>query len=384
MRHVSSRYGFTLVEVLVVIAILGILISLVSVSLGPALSRVRRASCEAKMQEIGKATINFEVAHDRLPGYLQQYGEFAGGADPYDPGNFGGNVPRHIKIGSWHIALLPDLEHSPIYDHWWSDQYSIISDGSGSRTATSDGYTLVAAANLSAYQCPSASGSNANHGKNNYIANTGFHADSFPFTYTRPTGGLQTVSFQQSISQVNGALTNRYEGFDDLNPALAVAVGGAIRTSSFKDGTSNTMLYTESNQAQPWHVTRLTGNANHLTDIRTVNGKDVVVYPPESRYLQGAVFHFEDPDSFAGSSNVDDRHRINGGDVYNDRMTASNFADLARPSSLHQGGVNMVMADGSVRFVSEQIDYRILQALMTPSGKQSDVPDNRFIATEPL
>lgn len=72
-------------------------------------------------------------------------------------------------------------------------------------------------------------------------------------------------------------------------------------------------------------------------------------------------------------------HKINGGDVYNVRMSAANMADIARPSSLHPGGVNVGYADGHVVFVTDSIDYRIYQAIMTPNTRSSDMPMNQHV-----
>lgn len=60
-------------------------------------------------------------------------------------------------------------------------------------------------------------------------------------------------------------------------------------------------------------------------------------------------------------------------------MTGSNAADLARPSSAHTEGVSMAMADGTTRFVSDSVDYRVYQALMTPRGWKSDVPAPSYV-----
>jgi prepilin-type processing-associated H-X9-DG protein len=50
-----------------------------------------------------------------------------------------------------------------------------------------------------------------------------------------------------------------------------------------------------------------------------------------------------------------------------------------RPSSRHPGGVIMAFADGSARFVSEDIQYHVYQSLMTPSNKNSDMPQRGFV-----
>ena len=345
---------------------------------------MRRAQCSENLRQLALATSNYEVSHDSLPGYCHQFGEFAGGVDPSDPGSFAGSVPAHLKIGSWQIAILGKLDNQPIYEHWTTDRYPILSDGNGDRRATNEGYSLVAAANLKVFQCPSASNTLSPHGINQYIANTGMHVDSFPFSYTRPGDPTNQVSFLSSMSRNNGVFNNKYAGFHPASPSQLVPIGKRVRSSDFKDGTSNTMLLSENHQALPWHLTRLTRNTNHLTDIRTVESKRVIAYPAESRYLQGAVWHFEDEMLYAGAATVAKVHKINGGDVYNELPTLANLPDVARPSSLHVAGVNMAMADGSVQYVNDAIGYRVYQAKMTPNGRSSDVPVNEFIPTSEL
>ncbi len=378
MRSLKKR-GYTLVELLVVIAIIGILVGLSIPAVNKVRERMNQAECAENLRQLAMATINYETSRGSLPGYCMKYGEFSGGMDPGDPGSFSGNVPSHFKIGGWHIAILSKLDNQPLYERWALDRYPILSDGTGQRHATLEGYSTIAATNNRAFQCPSASGSIASNGLNNYIANTGMHADSYPFVYTRPGSNPRTVTFARSMSRVNGIFNNKYAGFDPANPSQLVPVGKKVRSEDFVDGRSNTMLLSENQQAQPWYLTSLSGDASHLTNMATVNGQQVSLYPVESRYLQGSVWHFEDDFSFAGATPAAPRHKINGGDVYNEMMTSTNHADLARPSSLHVSGVNMAMADGSVHFIVDTIDYRTYQALMTPSGRSSDVPMNEFV-----
>ena len=286
-----GRFGaYTLVELLVVIAIIGILVSLTFTGVGGALATMRRSQCSENLRQLAIATINYEIGKDELPGYCQKFGEFAGGADPSDIGNYSGNVPPHIKIGSWQVAILSKLDNQPIYEHWTSDRYPLISDGQGERRATTEGYSLVAAPNLNVFQCPSASNTLSTHGINHYVANTGMHVEEFPFSYVRPGQSARTVSFARSMDQSNGAFNNKYAGFHPGDTSQLVPTGKQTRTSDFKDGRGNTMLLSENHQAMPWHLTRLTGNPNHLTTIQTVGTQRVVAYPAESRFLQGAVW----------------------------------------------------------------------------------------------
>jgi prepilin-type N-terminal cleavage/methylation domain-containing protein/prepilin-type processing-associated H-X9-DG protein len=384
MRTITRVHGYTLVELLVVIAIIGILISMSVPAVHQVRQRMNQAKCADNLRQLAIATFNYEISRGGLPGYCSKFGEFPGGVDPADPGSFAGNVPRHVKIGGWHVSVLSKLDMQPIYERWSLDRYPLLSDSMGTREATTEGYSTIAATNIDLFQCPSASGSIALNGLNNYIANTGMHVHPFPFSYTRPDGSAGKVTFPRSMSRNNGVFNNKYAGFDPAHPTTLVPIGKRIQTEDFHDGRGNTLLFTENQQAQPWYLTRLSGNAAHLTNLAIVGGKEVSVYPVESRYLQGSVWHFEDDLQFAGAAAVRPQHKINGGDVYEEFMTSTNFTDVARPSSLHVSGVNMAMADGSVRYVVETIDYRTYQALLTPNGRSSDVPMNEHIPTRGL
>jgi len=52
---------------------------------------------------------------------------------------------------------------------------------------------------------------------------------------------------------------------------------------------------------------------------------------------------------------------------------------MARPSSMHTGGVNAVFADGHTQFLNEDIEYTIYQALMTPDTPNSNMPNRNYI-----
>ncbi|MGB7326010.1 MAG: DUF1559 domain-containing protein [Rubripirellula sp.] len=390
-RHQSARRnaglsapGFTLVEILVVISIIGILMGLTVPAVMEARRTAARALCAENLRQLAIATVAFDSTNDRMPGYLQEFGEFTGGVDPADPANYSGNVPRHIKIAGWPIAILSKLDNQPAYERWSLDRYPIIADGNGSQTRTAEGYSAHASMHLDTFICPSSSNTIWQRGKNNYIANNGMHADSFPMTYTRPGASARTVDFARSQNRKNGMFNNQFSGFDPSAPTQRVATGKPFRLDDCRDGTSQTMMLSENNQAAPTYLTRLSGNTNHLTNIVNVGGSDTVAYAPESRYLQGAVWHFEDPSGFAGAPAVAPIHKINGGDVYQDSLTLANAPDLARPSSLHTGGVNMAMADGSIKFVTTSISYPVYQAMMTPSGQSSDVPANEFLPTDEI
>ena len=50
-----------------------------------------------------------------------------------------------------------------------------------------------------------------------------------------------------------------------------------------------------------------------------------------------------------------------------------------RPYSRHSGGVIVAFADGSTKFLKEELGYDVYQALMTPDGSKSDMPYSKYI-----
>ena len=66
------------------------------------------------------------------------------------------------------------------------------------------------------------------------------------------------------------------------------------------------------------------------------------------------------------------------------RMNPANCRSLARPSSMHSDLCNFAMADGSVKVITNSIDYRVYQAILTPNGVKSHVPFPGFVLTDEL
>jgi prepilin-type N-terminal cleavage/methylation domain-containing protein/prepilin-type processing-associated H-X9-DG protein len=304
--------GFTLIELLVVIAIIAVLIGL----LLPAVQKVREAanrmSCSNNLKQIGLALHNYHDTNARFP---------AGG---YTPG-----ACCSTRSGSnWAIDLLPYVEQDALFKQYL--QWPVANEDS--RNA------FVRTQFVKTYSCPSDVDTNR----------TDLPASG-------PGSGLQYA--RGSYRAVSGKTANvgrtfwdTYEpttGWDPLNPAwrgLLHSVGGhAVQgksgetMASITDGTSNTIVVGEyTNIDVPrrrtfWAYTYTSYNQSSITEQSRILGNSYT----RCAQLPGP-----------------------GADNPCKRSFGSN----------HAGGLNFVFGDGSVRFVSYNVDIFILAGMATISN----------------
>ncbi|MEM9364993.1 MAG: DUF1559 domain-containing protein [Planctomycetota bacterium] len=363
--------GFTKADMVLVLACVVILLALLMPAVTESRGPARRNQCSTQVKNLALGAIQHEVARGVMPGYLMNFGH-------HSPSTAMQSVrdsaqvrsDQHRKIGTWAVALLPWLDAQPTYEHWTDEKYPVVIFDGGLV------YHEFAAPNLAIMQCPSDPSSDSETvAKNSYIANVGMSyrnakGDS-PYTILTEDGMEKAVNFANSMRIANGVFHNQVETrLPNGTPAWA---GPAVRLDDFKDGQGNTLLFSENLQAGPWHQIGFA----EAEGLLKVDDKPWV-FPAEAPFRQGMVWHWED-DQHESSPSVNALHRINGGNPFHDVMTPSNAQSLARPSSAHVEGVNAGMADGGTRFITETIDYRVYQALLTPNGTKSDVPYPEYV-----
>ena len=313
-------------------------------------------------------------------------------------------------------------------------------------TNSGDGFHGNAAPNLAIFQCPSNPLDNADQGLNSYVSNNGLshlvRSDyggkldtlidagdvqlrpivSPAATSNRPGSPTAAQLQSQELQSKSNATSHfGYVGGElgDASHHTQLVVGPRVSLDDLKDGQGFTALYSENLQALPWYLPGLV-NAADLQNVATPSPTPPIRYELNaqglgflfmySQYTAGMVWHMEDdavvqrdPGATVNlrSNNfqvpvqrVHAMHRINGRgvDTSEDLFTLevdlqvdqSNVVDLARPSAAHVEGVNVAFADGATRFVTESVDYRVYQAILTPRGKSSDVPFPEFTLTEEI
>lgn len=315
----SRRDGFTLVELLVVISIIGMLMALLLPAVGAATENARSLRCKNRLKQLAMATASYESRFERFPGYVNAV-EVPGESEP--------------RPLSWVVEIMADLERTDLLDLWKSSDVS-TRDLVGNYSGT--GYSPVAAPLLDFLTCPS----DPPLGELphvSYVANAGFaEAD---------LAGCGIMHTRYPLRLANGSKIAHTESSLDK-----LAAG---------DGASTTILISENINAYAWPDPpfRKTDIQSHKKAGTATN---VFVWHNEANPPEGSTI------------------RINGGNYpasinpWSDRsMTPTAIAQLARPSSEHNGGVNAAFADGHVVFLKDDIDYQVYARLMSPDGKKCE------------
>ncbi|MFO7907096.1 MAG: DUF1559 domain-containing protein [Planctomycetota bacterium] len=323
----KRQAGFTLVEMLVVIAIIGILVGMLLPAVQMAREAARRAACVNKLSQLALATVNFESSKNRYPGYQE--------------------VNSVGKPTSWAVQLLPNLERADLMERWDSDQVSL-----GHHTTIPPLEVMV---------CNSMTTTEEGRPITTYVANAGF----FP----RQNEDENPPSYEAAQTGANGIFHDRITW-----PKKRVGA------SEVRDGTSNTLLFSENLSASTWcavgapgggalpNFPDLSDNVSSLFSHNRFGATFVWLYA-----ARGLV----DSDPPLGEpGEVLPQMKINGElmDSPVGGLDGPPEPELARPSAYHPDGVNAAFADGRVQFLSNDLAYHVYQQLMTPHGTKSFMP----------
>jgi len=345
MRASRTR-GFTLIELLVVIAIIAVLIALLLPAVQAAREAARRAQCVNNLKQLGLASHNYADSNGCMPS---------------------GIFPCPTACWGWGVGplvgVLPFIEQGSAFNAYNSSKGvygSYPPDTSGPIEWWAN--TTVFNVQMAAFLCPSDS-RQANLGAvTNYVGNLGG-----PFVLGGYTG---TIVPTKLVSPV---------------PADLGGTAGIIAFQAITDGTSNTALWSEAVTTTSSQVVAGSGQqekrgafntmANNLTrtaaavlqflgQCKAVPAGTVsmnrsrgtswqVIYPYYSNY--NFYNHVGPPNSRqCGNAQINDW----GLDVYG----------TSPPTSLHPGGVNVAMADGSVRFIKDTVNVQTWWGLGTRAG----------------
>ncbi|WP_459558083.1 DUF1559 family PulG-like putative transporter [Lacunimicrobium album] len=315
-RSPRSVLGFTLIELLVVIAIIATLVAILLPAVQQAREAARRSSCKNNLKQLGLAMHMFHDTYNYFPASVKNMDELEiqlAAQESRTPTN---TYPTGF------IAILPFLEQDAVAQRW---------DPKKTRNDTTDldgdGYSNASLQQLPVptLLCP---------------------------TMTMPTGSLGGAENRAPCSYIFSAGTVDAQMFayysyygipepknDGAIPAVRLAALNAPNTSPNKDyarmrdvtdGLSNTFMLGETDFA-PNNIPTATMGA---------------VWSYGYIYTNGSTFH---------PLNVDKKTTV----------VATKYGAFR---SQHKGGAQFVMADGSVHFLSENINFDLYQDLSTRDG----------------
>jgi prepilin-type N-terminal cleavage/methylation domain-containing protein/prepilin-type processing-associated H-X9-DG protein len=323
----APRTAFTLVELLVVIAIIGVLVSLLLPAVQAAREAARRTQCSNGLKQFGLALHNYADVFKRFPPRR------GGSVGSNDAARLTGNFSRLSAF----VPLLPFIEQKPLADAIASGgSYSGISFPPGGPAAWYGNNYVPWNTQIQIIICPSdkiPTPTATQHGRN-----------SFAFSL-----GDTIVGHNANNALVRGMFGSQLcKGFNDLT-----------------DGSSNTIAMSERTWGGDLGITNASGD-----DVRVATAVNVtsVNTNPGSCYAQARGTEFQGVQIKArfGALWTDGQaERVgfttvlphNAPSCVNDgNVNADSNGGVLNPSSHHPGGVNALLADGSVRFINQNIN----------------------------
>ncbi len=339
--------GFTLIELLVVIAIIAVLVALLLPAVQQAREAARRSACKNNLKQIGLALHNYHDVHNVLPPGANN----AGSVDARSPHT---TAMNHT---GW-LYILPFMDQAPLYNQFdlrcATSQVRHSSPARPIACGWPNVNTPLVSTQISTYLCPSDSGKGVlvSSGDQHYAA-TNHAVMNYSFVAGGHGNGWSRDRFFSIFYAAGSNLPDGSRGIPYRGP---FGFNGAARMADFRDGTSNTAMVAEKNITY-------TGNVN-TKGIRSPN-----YIPVWAAFRHHGPFVNNHPN--INTSHINNRRYHINGDFHVPGMagsggTADQRQHVGVHSSVHVGGAHALFGDGSVQFMSENMDqstYAIITRL---------------------
>lgn len=319
--HHRKKRGFTLIELLVVIAIIAVLIALLLPAVQQARESARRTQCKNNLKQIGLAVHNYESTFGMFP-------------------------PSRINLSgptfqvSWQTMVLPYMDQAPLANSYNKNLNWFHT--------TNDPITTT---KLNAYICPSSPSGNVLPTSALYSAITSATRTDQPLWGYCDYGSINAVRNAFIVASGLPSI-----GTKDAMGAMGRGPGGT-RIAEIMDGTSNTILIAEDAGRPRQFIKNLPG-----------------LNPRVGNVAFGTPFTADG----WGWADINSGFSVDGADVLGNQNNTSssgtptivgtcamNCTNDSEMYSFHTGGGQALLADGSVRFLSENISGATFVGLIT-------------------
>ena len=367
MSKKPFRRGFTLIELLVVIAIIAVLIALLLPAVQQAREAARRTQCKNNLKQLGLSVFNYESTFGVLP---------SSGESTANEGMVGAQGRKFFPV-SLFVASLPYIDQAPVFAAWNMNNHY-----------TAPGNNVLSKTSIPAFRCPS----NAITKPDSLGYQT---SDYMPIAYCDIQLPSDTVA--SGTSYGIGMRCQNCVGVD-----VAGALGHCHKIADITDGTSNVMLVIEDasrptatgghydqGQASRWLGGIVPANIQS-SDLFASVDMGIGVTPGGGTF--GAPNRWADPDSGSGISGppnatspgqygtIDnnpyptggggtfaaDQGTLGGGNPTANATCnwgVNNCGPNDEPFSQHVGGCHALMGDGTVRFLSANLNTLVIAML---------------------
>ncbi len=310
MRHSVIKSAFTLVELLVVVAIIGVMVGLLLPAVQSARESARRMQCSNNLKQIGLALHNYHASYDKLPF------------------SWGGTTPPSGSPGYSAISqLLPFMEQSALHEQI-DFSVPIVHPRNDAARLTEVGML----------RCPSdlENPHRQSGGAINYMANVG----------------------------------NQHLWLDPNSQNGVFSRGRQLKLRDILDGLSNTAAFAERmlTDGNNGMVSLDSDVFLGMTDPATPDEAISMCYAIGTTNLANQF------PLFMGAPWINGQHVYLHVDVPNRRSCGFFPTKATMPSSSrHIGGAHVLMADGAVQFVTQSIELRIWRAVGSRAGKEQNI-----------